>query len=70
MCGTYESDARIGMMQVIALQQQAQPIEPVSTGPHAEREAKYKVVISNLLSLNCKSEEAVSAFLDGLTIEE
>ncbi|KAL3159345.1 hypothetical protein ABBQ32_011296 [Trebouxia sp. C0010 RCD-2024] len=56
--------------QVIALQQKGQAIEPMRTGPHDQREAKYKAVITNLLTLDCTSLTAVSGFLTGLSSEQ
>lgn len=58
------------VLQVIALQQKGQAIEAISTAPHAKREAKYKAVIADLLTLDCTSMTAVSTFLNGLSIEE
>ena len=58
------------ILQVIALQQEGQAVEPMRTAPHAQREAKYKAVIAKLLALDCMSMTAVSAFLNGPDIEE
>lgn len=55
---------------MIALQQEGQAINPMSTALHGKREAKYKAVIAELLTLDCTSMTAVSAFLNGLGIEE
>ena len=55
---------------MIALQQEGQAIEAMSTAPHTKRDAKYKAVIADLITLDCKSMTAVSVFLNGLSIEE
>lgn len=58
------------VLQVIALQQNGQAIEQQKTAAHARREAKYKSVIANLLTLDCTCMSAVNAFLNGPSIEE
>ena len=56
--------------QVIGLQQQGKAIQQTSAPSHAEREARYRSMISDLLSLDCKSSEAVHRYLDGGSVEE
>lgn len=56
--------------QVIALQQQRKPIQRLTTDSHATREARYQVMISNLLAVDCKSQEAVQQLLGGSSAEE
>ena len=56
--------------QVIGLQQQGKAIQQISAASHAEREARYRSMISDLLSLDCKSSEAVHRYLDGGSAEE
>lgn len=58
------------VLQVIALQQNGQAIDQQRTAAHARREAKYKSMIANLLTLDCTCISAVNAFLDGPSIEE
>jgi len=55
---------------VIALQQQRKPIQRLTTDSHATREARYQVMISNLLAVDCKSQEAVQQLLGGSSAEE
>ncbi|KAA6427813.1 MAG: DNA mismatch repair MSH5-like [Trebouxia sp. A1-2] len=56
--------------QVIGLQQQGKPIQQISAPSHAQREAWYRSMISDLLSLDCKSSEAVHRYMDGGNVEE
>ena len=55
---------------MIAWQQEGRAIGAIGTAPHANREAKYKAVIADLLTLDCTSMTAVIAFLNALGIEE
>lgn len=64
------SASKVFVLQVIVLQQKGQAIGPERTAAHVRREAKYKAVVANLLTLDCTCMSAVSAFLNGPSNEE
>ena len=57
-------------LQVIDLQQQRRPIQCADKSCNARRDARYKQLVDDLLSLDCHSLEAVDKYLQADNPEE